>query len=342
LSNQPLITFFGSEDSQLNEYEGLVNNVIVKLAKFGLTRNQSMVYIYLAKHGSHAASIVSSTLKLPRTETYQILHILEKKGIVSVIFVHPIKYSAVPFGTALKVLLNSEKERINELEKSKNVLTDIWEQIPYIFADKNEAAEDRIQMLKGQNNIMAKIKKMSSDTEKELRIIGSEIDHLRLYRSDFFSLLNNSKVDLKLLTSCSKNAMYIFDELHQTQIRRLPEKAGKNLCFILKDDNEAILFIKNDVKAKDLLAFWTDTSSIIGSLKQLFNLLWSQSSTDDTQGKSGFTESESDDTFKRKELEQKRFLMKGIKKYMTKMISENNSSKKASRRAKSGIKPSRH
>ena len=132
--------------------------------------------------------------------------------------------------------------------------------------------------------------------------------------------------------------MYIFDELYQTQIRRLPQQAGKNLCFILKDDNEAILFIKNDVKAKDLLAFWTDTSSIIRSLKQLFNLLWSQSSTGDTQEKSSFTELKNDDAFKRKESEQKRFLMKGIKKYVTKMISKNNSSKKASRRTKSGTK----
>ena len=338
MSNQPLITFFGSEDSELNQYEGLVNSVILKLAKFGLTRNQSMVYMYLAKHGSNAASIVSSTLKLPRTETYQILHILEKKGVISIVFDHPIRYSAVSFDTALKVLLNSEKERISELENLKKELIDTWEQIPYIFSDKNNADEDRMQMLKGQNNIMAKIKKMSSDTKKELQIIGSEIDHLRLYRSDFFSSLNNSKVDLKLLTSCSKNTMYIFDELYQTQIRRLPQQAGKNLCFILKDDSEAILFIKNDVKAKDLLAFWTDTSSIISSLKQLFNLLWSQSSTGDTQEKPSFTELKNDDDFKRKESEQKRFLMKGIKKYVAKIISENNISKKASRRIKSGTK----
>src|SRR5579864_9471467 len=88
-----------------------------ELAKFGLTSNQSKVYIYLGKYGSKTAPEVCKSLKLPRTETYHLLTSLQNKGVVSATFQHPIRFSAVPLDKAIWVLVNAEKERVNTLEK---------------------------------------------------------------------------------------------------------------------------------------------------------------------------------------------------------------------------------
>ena len=46
---------------------------------YGLTPNQSKVYLHLTKAGEKTASELSKNLKIPRTETYHLLNSLEQK-----------------------------------------------------------------------------------------------------------------------------------------------------------------------------------------------------------------------------------------------------------------------
>src|SRR5579863_8239319 len=101
-----------------------------ELAKFGLTSNQSKVYIFLGKYGSKTAPDVCKALKLPRTETYHLLTTLQNKGIVSATFQHPIKFSAEPLNKAMWILVNAEKERVNTLERKERVIVELWASIP--------------------------------------------------------------------------------------------------------------------------------------------------------------------------------------------------------------------
>jgi len=75
--------FDSTPDSQMYEYKQTVEKVQKELLKYGLTSNQSKVFIYLGKYGSKTAPQVCKALKLPRTETYHLLSALQNKGIVS-------------------------------------------------------------------------------------------------------------------------------------------------------------------------------------------------------------------------------------------------------------------
>ena len=125
-----LSIFDSSPNSQLYNYRMSVDQLQDQLAKFGLTGNQSKVYIYLGKYGSKSAPEVCKALKLPRTETYHLLTALQNKGIVSATFQHPIKFRAVPLDKAVWILVNAEKERIKGLEKQEKDIHELWEQIP--------------------------------------------------------------------------------------------------------------------------------------------------------------------------------------------------------------------
>src|SRR5574340_1363411 len=161
------VTIFDSNsDSQLYEHRQSIDKLKDELSKFGLTGNQSKVYIFLGKYGSKTAPEVCKALKLHRTETYHLLTTLQNKGIVSATFQHPIKFSAEPLNKAIWVLVNAEKERVNTLEKQEKNIVELWDSIPTLNATA-QTKENKFQMLQGTNQIHSKIKEMISNTKKE-------------------------------------------------------------------------------------------------------------------------------------------------------------------------------
>ncbi len=269
--------FDSTSDSTMYEHRLSLDKLKDELSKFGLTSNQSKVYIFLGKYGSKTAPEVCKSLKLPRTETYHLLTSLQNKGVVSATFQHPIRFSAVPLDKAIWVLVNAEKERVNTLEKQEGNITELWNTIPE-FTTTNVTKEDKFQMLQGINQINSKIKEMAGSTKKNFFVLGSEKDYLKFYHSDFFELVDNSKIDLKLLTAPSEKIMYIFDEINRDKVRKMSDGIQDNLCFITKDDEEILFFIKNASQAsQQMTAIWTDAASMVYSMNILFSQVWAKS-----------------------------------------------------------------
>jgi sugar-specific transcriptional regulator TrmB len=107
-----------------------INELNRMLIKYDLTPNQAKVYLYLSKIGIKTASEVSKALKVPRTETYHLLSTLQQKGIIFSIFGKPTKFNAVGIDESLEILVNNEKNRINELEVGKVSIIKLWKIIP--------------------------------------------------------------------------------------------------------------------------------------------------------------------------------------------------------------------
>jgi len=245
-----------------------------ELAKFGLTANQSKVYIYLGKYGSKTAPEVCKALKMPRTETYHLLTTLQNKGLVSATFQHPTKFSAEPLNKAIWVLVNAEKERVNTLENQEEEIKKLWDSIPE-FSSSQETKEDKFQMLQGINQINSKIKEMIIRTDSECLILGAEKDFLKFYHADHLENLENSKINFRLLSSISDNALYIFDDMDKSKIKKIPTGVHDNLCFMIKDGKEIIHFIRNaNQTSQEMNAMWTDSETLVYSMKMLFDSFW--------------------------------------------------------------------
>ena len=245
-----------------------------ELAKFGLTANQSKVYIYLGKYGSKTAPEVCKALKMPRTETYHLLTTLQNKGLVSATFQHPTKFSAEPLNKAIWVLVNAEKERVNTLENQEEEIKKLWDSIPE-FSSAQETKEDKFQMLQGINQINSKIKEMIIRTDSECLILGAEKDFLKFYHADHLENLENSKINFRLLSSISDNALYIFDDMDKSKIKKIPTGVHDNLCFMIKDGKEIIHFIRNaNQTSQEMNAMWTDSETLVYSMKMLFDSFW--------------------------------------------------------------------
>jgi len=273
-----LSIFDSSPNSQLYNYRMSVDQLQDQLAKFGLTGNQSKVYIYLGKYGSKSAPEVCRSLKLPRTETYHLLTALQNKGIVSATFQHPIKFKAIPLNKAVWILVNAEKERIKGLEKQEQDIQELWDKIPEFHNQKSEDKEDKFQVLQGINQIQSKIIEMVDNSKEEFLVFGSEKDYLRFYHADFLEPLQKSKLNYKLLSSCTEKTNYVFDDLDRNKVKKLGKDIEEKLCFIVSDNEEVLIFMKNAIyPTQHAVAMWTDSSAMVYSMKLLFDNNWSKS-----------------------------------------------------------------
>ncbi len=268
--------FDSTPDTQMYEYKLSIEKVQVELLQYGLTSNQSKVFIYLGKYGAKTAPEVCKALKLPRTETYHLLSALQNKGIVLSTFQHPIQFTALPLNKAIWILVNSEKERVKSLEYMEKGLSELWDNIP-TFDSLHDEIEEKFQMLQGANQIQSKITEMTDNFKDEFLILGSEKDYIRLYHGEFLESFVESKQRFRLLSACSEKTTYIFDNLERKNIKKLDKDIQNHLCFILKDDTELLFFTKNANSTTELFAMWTNSKSLVYSMKLLFESLWTNS-----------------------------------------------------------------
>ncbi len=276
-TNQTTI-FENDPDSSSYEHKQSIDQLQDQFSKFGLTANQIKVYIFLGKYGSKTAPEVCRALKLPRTETYHLLTTLQNKGIVSATFQHPIKFSALPLSNAIKSMVNTEKERIKKLEKQEEELTKLWDTIPNYHNEPDLIKEDKFQMLQGENQIYGKINDMIINTKNEFQIIGNEKDFLKFYHANFLEPLDKSDIEFKMLTKSSTRTLYVFDEIDRTNVKKIPSTTDGDICFVIKDNEEILFFMKNSESGKEnITAMWTNSSAMIYSKKLLFDLLLSKS-----------------------------------------------------------------
>ena len=279
-STEPaMTTVFDSEpESSLHEYKIELEKICDELIKFGLTKNQAKVFMYLGKYGSKTSPEVCKALKLPRTETYNVLNDLLNLGIISSEFHHPTKYSALPMNKAILIMINDAQENVNKLSKKELEVTKLWNHVPMFDSKSNDGKLEKFQMLQGVPRINNKMKEMINEAKEEIKIICTEKDLSRFYYSDLLDMIAKSHVDVKLVICPTQKIPRFIQSIDSSKIRLMPENTGDNQCFIVKDSDEVLVFLRNaNSPSKNTFAFWTDTSSLINSMKKLFDYSWQNS-----------------------------------------------------------------
>lgn len=278
IGNEIKLTFFNSgPDSQLYEYRIELEKICDELMKFGLSRNQARIFMYLGKYGSKTSREICKALSLPRTETYNLLKELLNYGIITSEFQHPTRYTALPMDKAISTIIQNAQESVNNLAKKEIQLAKLWNKIPSTMPT-DETKSEKFQMLEGVTRINNKIKEMIKNTKNGFKIFCTEKDLSRFYYSDFFEMLGALPLDLKLIVSPTQKLPRFVRTIDETKIRILPKNKVDNQCFILKDSDEVLIFLRNaNQHSRKVFAFWTDTNSLIKSMELLFNYSWQNS-----------------------------------------------------------------
>lgn len=265
-------------DSKLYEYKLGIERITEDLEKFGLTKSQAKVFIYLGKYGSKTSPEVCKDLKLPRTETYHILNVLTNHGIVVSEFSHPTRYSAIQMEMAIKIMVETEQTKICILAEKEKEIIKLWNKIPSFFTPSCKPECEKFQMLQGSPRIHSKMKNMISDAKVDCKLLCGAKDLSRFYYSNLLESFDSSTLDSKLIISSEAVMPEFMTKMNKLKIKALPETMARNQCFLIKDDEELLIFLRNaNFPAKEIFAFWTNSKSLIESIKLLFNYSWKSS-----------------------------------------------------------------
>jgi sugar-specific transcriptional regulator TrmB len=179
---------------------------------------------------------------------------------------------------AILTMVNAAQENVNKLAKKEIELAKLWNKIPSFDSNYDDAKLEKFQMLQGIPRIHNKIKEMLKEAKTSIKIICTEKDLSRFYYSDIIEKLGSLPIEVKLLISSTQKIPRFVQTINNSKIRLIPITDGENQCFVVKDSDEVLVFLRNgDRPTKNAFAFWTDTNSLMNSMKKLFDYSWTNS-----------------------------------------------------------------
>lgn len=271
---KPISLFDDNSDTALFKHKITLDKIKKELVNFGLTANQSKVFVYLGKYGSKSASEISKALQTPRTETYHLVNSLQNMGLVTAELSHPTKYTAMDMKQAIQTLIKQEQSRIDTMANQEEPLTEMWKGIPFFAVETDESKSEKMQLLHGNGPITNKIQDMVNSSSEDFRIYGSVSDLLRMYHSDVFDWISNAPTNLKLIVSPLNNTPEFLNEIDSGLIRAMPSNS-ENKCFIVNDKKEVLIFMRNaNHPTRQTFAWWSDSETLVDMMSSMFELSW--------------------------------------------------------------------
>jgi sugar-specific transcriptional regulator TrmB len=229
----------------------------------------------LGKYGPKTAPEVFRVLGLPRTEAYSILNALQSRGIVSAECSFPTRYMALPIKQALATLINAEKEKINILTQQQNQIIQLWDDLPSCAIETGEVETERLQMMEGSGVVYSKIKSMIKSAREQICIVGSEQDLGKFYHSDIIKTISNSGANTKIILTPATKIPDFLKRIDKKKIKISLAEKNISRCYVVKDNDEVILFLRNaSHHADSIFAIWSNSKSLIDSIGQLFEYSW--------------------------------------------------------------------
>lgn len=253
-----------------------LKNIDQSLSKFKLSKNETRVYLYLARFGAHKAQSIAESLDVHRTEAYKILKRLESQGLITKIMERPMKFVALPFEQVLENLIQERRQRIHQMEQQKTELLRIWKSLPEPTHVNN--VKETFQVLEGKRHISVRINELLTGCIKKFDLVISDQNLILLYNTPFLDDLNErakeSNIEVRLLTNYSPTSSFVLDQIDRSSGDFAYLKKYTMPGFFIADEKEMILLMDDDQSS--LYGMWTNYRTIIQSYSILFNMLWKE------------------------------------------------------------------
>jgi len=239
------------------------------LKEFGLTEYEVKAYIALVESGPMPASQLSTTAAIPYSKIYEILGNLERKGWVESEQGRPSKYFPKPPSTAL------ESSRVRMENTLKSSQTDAMSELQPLYEKKRVQERPDIWIVRGQNNILDRIKETLGRTRRELLVAMPIVpDSVISMATPLLSLMNSRgiKVSVMIPSLISKDVTRKLKGLAEVRVREQMFGGG-----IISDSNEIILLLGEEPEKGLTLAISSDHLGLVKFGKSYFEFLWENS-----------------------------------------------------------------
>ena len=227
------------------------------LKEFGLTEYEVKAYVSLVESGALPASMLSKVAAIPYSKIYEIIGNLERKGWVESEQGRPSKYYAKAPSTAL------ESSRVRFENTLRSSEADALGELQPLYEKKGVQEKPDIWIVRGQDNIVDKIKETLGRTGRELMvampvvpesIVSMALPVLALMRE------RNIHVSVMLPASVGRETIKRLKGLAEVRTREQLFGGG-----IISDDNRIVILLGEDPEKGLTLAISSDHIGLVSS-----------------------------------------------------------------------------
>ncbi len=239
------------------------------LREFGLTEYETKAYVSLVESGALAASELSQAASIPYSKIYEIIGNLERKGWVESEQGRPSKYYPKPPSTAF------ESSRVRFETTLRSSQAEALEELGPLYEKKGVREKPDIWIVRGQDNILDKIRETLGRTRKELMVA------MPVAPDSIVSMA------LPILGLMRERGVRIFVMLPQTagretvgRLKRVVDVRTREQMFgggVISDDSQIIILLGEEPEKGLTLAISSDHIGLVRFGKSYFEYLWESS-----------------------------------------------------------------
>jgi len=250
----------------------IIKQEMVKRIKdyFNLNIYETKVWLALLSKGIASAGEVAELSGVPRSRTYDVLESLEKRGFAITKIGKPVKYIAVKPTEVIEKMKNETMQEAQEKVKSLVALKDTQE---YTELEQLHStgispvrSHDITGSIKGRSNVVAKLRELIENSEKEVLICTSALDFEDKSRVLVPSLEKLSKKNIKVKVALSGEP---------EKVKRISLKHGikakqidTNTRMFIADKKEALLMITPE-NAEEEMGVWLNSEFFTDALHDI-------------------------------------------------------------------------
>ena len=266
------------------DFQKTLEEQSTRLAEFGLTGNQSKIYITVLALGVASVSEVADASGIRREETYRLISEIADHGLIIQKLGVPKRFSAIDPQIAVQLLTEAKFRRMKEeVEKLKQHEVELVSRLKSIRLAPNEA-DSSVEILRKAENVSLKLLEMTESARHEIDLVTS----LRELRTAY---MNRSAKSRKKLLQKIKMKIIVEKEYdgfindvsgiaksygNQVEVRFL-ERIRFNLMLV--DGKQAMWGESMAHESKNKTpgpSYWTDEPTQIDILKASFEKLWEE------------------------------------------------------------------
>jgi len=235
------------------------------LQDLGLTEYETRAYAALLQRGSMTASEISEMAPVPYSKIYEILGSLERKGWIETESGRPSKYYPRSPLDAL------EATRLRRERLLKAGETQILSELTPIFQRRESRERPDIWIVRGEFNIMSKIRETMEKSAKEILVAVPEFTKEMLdLVSPTLLHLRSRGIKVQLMTSEKVEQETLNEACRFAEVKVRGQMFGGG---IVSDVQEVMLLLEEE-EGGTALAIWSDHAGLARFAKNYFEYLW--------------------------------------------------------------------
>jgi sugar-specific transcriptional regulator TrmB len=238
-----------------------------ELKNFGLTENETKVYLALVELGSTTTTPIRNKTDLHTSRVYEALNSLITKGLVSYFLKNNVKHFKAQEPDVMFDILDEKREQLKKIMPEIKVLTNKKDSIYNVSIYEGYKAFKQVY-----DHVLFNL-----TSKDEILVLGAQPESAHFLGETFFKQYTQRRIKkkIKMRIIFNNNALQTAKEyakLNFTNVRVLPKHTIVPAAFDIYPNQVSILLLKEKP-----LVFHIDCKEVADSYKAYFEFLWKDS-----------------------------------------------------------------